>query len=293
MHFTFTTTQYTNVTGNTLQLRLYDVSEEIIGRIQGEFTDIILNAGYEENPPTLFEGTVVQVRRGWEGDKADRYIDISAMDGDPSLSYAIIKDAVPNGSTYQQRWAAIANALKLPIDQMPDASQLPKELTSKQPRGKTLFGKAADAAQDQAMHMMCNWSIQRGKIVIVPYNGYAPNEPVEINGANGMIGWPEQTDEGIHVQTLLDARLFCHQLVKLNNADTLQQQLDMSLEYPGKNLPGSPEGRTIIPLDGVYAIVEVTHSGDTRGNEWYSDLLCLSTDPNQIAQENVYSNGWR
>jgi hypothetical protein len=290
MHFTFSTTSWVMQTGNICNVRLYNLDERNVGRVQGEFTDLILNAGYEENPPTIFEGTIVQVRRGWDGDKAERYIDITAIDGDRALAYQMVYAAIGNGSTYQQRWEAIAKALKLPIGQMPSEDQLPQELRNQSPRGRTLFTNGDDAARDQAMHMMCTWSIQRGKIVIVPYNGYSSLDPVEINGATGMVNWPEQTDEGVRVQVLLNGRLECHQRVRINNGDTLQQQLNLVFgEGAVANQAGlAAEGsRTIISADGMYRIIEITHSGDTRGNDWYSDLLCLSTDPQQ-AQTTPY-----
>jgi hypothetical protein len=292
LHFTFSTTQWTLATGNQLKLRLYNLDEENVLRVEGEFTDIILNAGYEENPPTLFQGTIVQVRRGWESDKAERYIDITALDGDRALAYSIINTAIPNGSTYKQRWAAIASALNLPVDFLPSEEQLPAELQNLAPRGRTFHGSADDAANEQAMHMMCTWSIRNGRIIVVPYQGGLPETaaPIEISAANGMIGWPEQTDEGVHVQTLLDARLFCHQKVHINNADVLQQQLSLELDAAGANLAGT--GRAIVAADGLYRIVEVTHSGDTRGTEWYSDLLCLADDPNQTPPKAISSNGW-
>jgi hypothetical protein len=288
MHFTFSTTSYVWQTGNICNIRLYDLDEPTVGRVQGEFTDLTLNAGYEDNPPTIFQGTIVQVRRGWEGDKAERYIDITAIDGDRALAYSIIEAAIENGSTYKQRWAAIASALKLPLDLQFTDDQLPKELLNQLPRGKTLFTGADDAARDQAMHMMCTWSIQNGRIKVIPYDGYPSGEAVDINGLTGMIGWPEQTDEGVRVQTLLNGRLNFGQRVHINNADTLQQQLNLisgggeaPSEWQIANKAGLPGGRTIVSTDGMYRIIEMTHSGDTRGNEWYSDLLCLSTDPNQ------------
>lgn len=295
MHFTFTTTQYIlGTTGNTLQLRIFDLDEPTIGRIKSEFTDITLNAGYEDNPPTLFQGNIVQVRRGWDGDRSERYIDISAMDGDKQIAYNLIFAEIKAGSSYKQRWEAIANALGVPLDynKFPTPDQLPKEVLNQKPRGLTLAGNASDAARDEAMHMMCNWSIQQGKLVVVPYKGYLSGTPVEINGANGMIGWPEQTDDGIHLQTLIDARLQVHTLIKINQADVLEAQLDMTLskEAMEANMPGI--GRALVSTDGLYYVVEVTHSGDTRGNEWYSDILCVSTAVDQVVKEEIISQGW-
>ena len=294
MHFTFSTTMFIlGTTGNTMQLRIFDLDEPTIERIKGEFTDITLNAGYEEHPPTVFQGSIVQVRRGWDGDRSERYIDISALDGDKEIAYNLIFAEIAAGSTYKQRWEAIAKALGVPInyDKFPTEDQLPKEVLNQRPRGETLVGNASDAARDEAMHNMCNWSIQQGKLVVVPYQGVPSATPVDINGANGMIGWPEQTDDGIHLQCLLDARLQVHTVIRLNQADVLQSQLDMTLsaEAIKQNFPGL--GRALISTDGLYYVVEVTHSGDTRGNEWYSDILCISTSKDQIAPEQVISQG--
>jgi hypothetical protein len=34
--------------------------------------------------------------------------------------------------------------------------------------------------------------------------------------------------------------------------------------------------------DGVYVVLYASHTGDTRGNEWYTHITALSYDPTAI-----------
>jgi hypothetical protein len=38
-----------------------------------------------------------------------------------------------------------------------------------------------------------------------------------------------------------------------------------------------------VDADGVYKILCMDHTGDNRGNDWYTDLICLSVDPSAPA----------
>jgi baseplate hub protein gp41 len=296
LHFTFQTTQFTYQQGNICEVRLYNLDERGTQRVEGEFTDLTLKAGYEDDPPAIFQGTIMQVRRGWEGDRAEPYIDITAMDGDKLSAYGIINYVAEAGSTYRQRWAAIANAYKVPLDHMPEDSEFPKEVLNQMPRGYTMFGNATDVARDHALEGMSNWSLRtsgnppRTALVVVAYDGYLSNIAVELNAATGMIGWPEQNDEGISVKCLLNPRLSCDGLVKLNNATITQSEISLVLsEYASKDVPGI--SRPIIDADGVYKIIFLEHNGDTRGNEFYSHLMCLSVDPSQLPFERALTAG--
>ena len=42
-----------------------------------------------------------------------------------------------------------------------------------------------------------------------------------------------------------------------------------------------------INADGVFRLLTVEHSGDTRGNEWYSNLTCIDVNASAPAGEKV------
>jgi hypothetical protein len=40
--------------------------------------------------------------------------------------------------------------------------------------------------------------------------------------------------------------------------------------------------------DGLYYVMRVDHHGDTRGNEYYTDLTCLAVDATQPMDTQIY-----
>ena len=57
-------------TPNSLRARVYNVSDNTAQRAESkEFTRIVLQAGYEGNYGIIFDGSIIQVRRGREPDR--------------------------------------------------------------------------------------------------------------------------------------------------------------------------------------------------------------------------------
>ena len=38
------------------------------------------------------------------------------------------------------------------------------------------------------------------------------------------------------------------------------------------------QGAARLDDDGIYRIIKVEFKGDTRGNDWYADMLCIGID---------------
>lgn len=141
-----------------------------------------------------------------------------------------------------------------------------------------MFGMARDFMGVTARSTNCSWSIQNGSIQITPFDSYLPGEDLEINSATGMIGIPEQTEEGIKIRKLLDPRLRIGTLAKLNNNDITQlRQQDKNSPIPFNQWTGIQYAAKL-STDGIYRIYVIEHRGDTRGAEWYSDLICLTVN---------------
>ena len=108
---------------------------------------------------------------------------------------------------------------------------------------------------------------------------------IEVNSNTGMIGEPDQTEEGITVTTLLNSQIRWGSKIHLNQTDITRFQInnpDLNAPYSGTGLIQN-NAIAVLPLnnDGIYAVVQVTHSGDTRGNDWFSCDMCHQ--PDQIA----------
>jgi len=86
MHFRFKTVQEDAEAPGNCEIRVWNLSEATIKTIRGEYTKVILQAGYDEAPfGVIFTGTIKQYRIGREPDAVNNYLDILAADGDDIL----------------------------------------------------------------------------------------------------------------------------------------------------------------------------------------------------------------
>lgn len=278
LRFTFRIKQFDLQTPNLAHIRVYNLSDDTSNKIQKEFTGLVLGAGYGGDLATIFLGTIVQVRRGREN-AVDLYTDIIAADGDNLLSLATISMSMGRGKTYDDRLAALRAAANLPAGYV---APLPSGAL---PRGRVFYGAVRDHLRDLAFATDTRWSIQRGAYTALPLNGYPPGEAVVLTSATGMLGMPEQTEEGIRVKCLLNPRIGVGTKVHIDNGSIQQAQLNQSIAGVGSSalLP-----RTT--ADGFYRVVVAELSGDTRGADWTSDLTCIAV--NDAAPKPLLDRGY-
>lgn len=265
----FSVRQWDIQTPNSAEIRIWNLKPETSKRVEKEFTRVTLQAGYEgADAGIIFDGTIVQIRRG-RTNATDTFLDISAADGDAAYNFAIVSATLAAGSKPEDRLKAIAAAMEkhevtqgpLPEDGLGDATL---------PRAKVMFGMAQDHMRDLTDSTLTTWSIQNGKIQVVKKDGYLPDEAVVLNSQTGLIGLPEQTEDGINARCLLNPKLKVSGRVQINNASV--QRAAVSLQYTAVNYFPS------VAEDGFYRIVVIDHMGDTRGDSWYSDMVCVSID---------------
>jgi hypothetical protein len=135
-----------------------------------------------------------------------------------------------------------------------------------------IYANARDHLKKLADTYGFTWSVQDGNLVFISQGAYLPNQAVVITSKTGMIGTPQQTTEGIDVKALLNPNIKVHGRIQLDNASIARMKIDFWT-------PGSP-ANTPSPIshDGFYYALLVEHSGDTRGQEWYSNLRLLTVD---------------
>lgn len=264
-------------TPNTADVWIYNLSELTSRRIGGEFTRVTLQAGYENgNFGVIFDGTIKQVRRGRES-ATDTYTHIQAADGDIAYNFGIVNQTLAAGTSPQDRAKAIGQGFTPHgVTLAPPPADMAGGIL---PRGKVLYGMAREMMRDLAQSTLTTWSIQNGVVTIIPMTSYLPTEAVVITSKTGMIGLPEQTDNGIYVRCLLNPRIEIGTRVKLDNKSI--QQMIFDLQYTAINLPAT------LAADGMYRVLVAEHRGDNRGNDWYTDLVCLSVDPTAPANSSV------
>src|SRR5665213_2903087 len=96
---------------NTLDVRIYNLADATANRIQKEFTNIAVSAGYPGNYGVIFQGSIKQVRQG-RLDQLDSYTDITAADGDEAYNFASISQSLAAGTDAGGVAAALLSAMQ-------------------------------------------------------------------------------------------------------------------------------------------------------------------------------------
>lgn len=140
------------------------------------------------------------------------------------------------------------------------------------PRGKVMYGMARDYLRQSAKASETTWSVQDGLLQVVKLTETLPNQAIVLNSKSGIIGTPEQTNEGITVRCLLNPLLKISGKVMIDEKDVAEAKLPDTNTNAEANKPAS------IANDGQYRVLTIEHNGDTRGNDWYSNIVCLDVD---------------
>lgn len=275
-HFTFKTVQQDVESPNNCSIRVYNLSRETVQTIsRGEYSRVVLQAGYDGAYGVIFSGTIKQFRVGRES-ATTTFLDLLAADGDIAYNNAIVNKTLAAGSTPADRVGAAVDAMRpngvVPGSLMPFTGGV-------LPRGKVLFGMARATLRAEAAAQGATWNINNGQINIVPLKGYLPGEAVELNASTGLIGLPEQTNEGLIIRCLLNPRIVVGGLVKIDNKSVNQiiQANPSAAPIPYNQYAGLQLLATITN-DGLYRVFVAEHTGDVRGKEWYTNLVCLAVD---------------
>jgi hypothetical protein len=273
----------------TAEIRIYNLSDETAAGVIRDYNTVVLQAGYIHGRyGVIFAGTIKQYKRGRES-AIDSYLDLYCADGDAGWNQSFQMRGFRAGETdgeKQRKYAEDhAKASGGSVGTL-QAGTIGGVKTAR--RGGVDWGATSDLMREHGRTTGSSWSMQHGKIQNIANTSYAPGDIVLINVETGMIGVPEQTQEGIAVTTLLNPNYFIKQRVELNNKDINQMYL------PGQSAPGDghtftgaaygqykfhPEYYASTANDGRYVIIMIDHDGDTRGLPWYSHLTCLNIDP--------------
>lgn len=262
-------------TPNTADIRVYNLAPNTTQRVQKEFTRVVLQAGYDGNFGLIFDGTIKQVRRGRES-PTDTYLDITAADGDRAYNFSVSAISLAAGQTAPR--AVAEHIIKGMAAHGCQEGYIPETLPDQPlPRGKVIYGMSRDALRILAENTDTSWSIQDGKVDFIPLTGAKPSADIPVvTSATGMIGLPEQTQNGIRVRTLLNPNIKIGQVIKIDNESIQRMRFGLGVDSQVQNQLNSLAAKT--DDDGYYYVMIAEHSGDTRGNDWYTDIICLAMD---------------
>jgi len=274
LHFTFNTEQADQEMPDNIRIRVYNLSDSTVKQIRGQYARVVLQAGYEDNFGVIFDGTIKQFRIGREN-STDSYLDILAADGDQAYNFAVVRQTLAreNSSPADQHRTLISSMT---------AGGVTPGYTMRftggiLPRGKVLFGLSRARLRELAITQRASWSVSNGKVNVIPLDSYKPGDVVELNSATGLVGIPEQTEQGLRFRCLLNPRIEPGVAIRINNSSINQtlQQNPTAAPVPYNKYVGLQLLATIAN-DGLYRVFVAEHSGDTRGNEFYTNVTALA-----------------
>ncbi|OWT69206.1 MULTISPECIES: hypothetical protein [unclassified Achromobacter] len=267
MRVRFTVTRGDIRTPHSAVIRVNNLAAKTAQRIEKEFTRVQLQAGYPGTMSSIFQGEIVQKRVGRE-DPLSTYLDVVAADGDQAFNFGVINTTLAAGWTQQDVYQALLKAMK-PYGIV--AGFAPPFPSVQGARGKPMFGMVRDQLQILAQALNSSWYVQDGKLNIVPLYGYIDGDATVLTSKTGMVGMPQKNlNGGIGVRCLLNPAIAPGRLIQLDNASI--QDAAISVDYTAINFVPETDA------DGFYRVLAVNHIGDTRGQEWYSEIVCLARD---------------
>lgn len=262
---------------HTADIKVLNLGSETQNRFAKEFTKIQVLAGYEGNYGLIFQGGIKQVQKGWE--ETDTFINIHAADGDSLHNFGVVNKTLQAGYTQEQVWQTITDTVA-PYNKTAPLSTLPKQTSG--PRGKVMYGPVHDTIQDWSKTNQQLVTVDNGILTAMPLLAFKPGEAIVINRNTGMVGAPEQTADGITVTCLLNPALQWSSRVQLNNAEITQNLVpNTDAGFLQQTTIETKQNPVIFPdlsADGMYKVLTVDHVGETRGNAWYSRIICIAVD---------------
>ncbi len=261
---------------NTAIIRIFNPQPSTIKSINTEFTQVSLQAGYQNgNYAVIFSGNIAQTKTG-KLENVTRFLDIIAYDGDLFHSYGFVNTVIAPNQPKSAQFAAIQKTVEnlgYKVDRSAASALAPTGGIL--PRGKVLFGLGVAHLNNLANTSAATWWIEQGVLKATPLTGYLPGQAIVINSNTGQIGVPEATEQGVRVKTLLNPLIKVGNTVKLNNNEITNTQVKQLGGYPNY---GSLTFIATLDPSGLYTAIVVEHNGASRGNPFYSDLICLAID---------------
>lgn len=281
LHLRFTIHQAdAQMLANYGEIRVYNPPADLIGKLK-QYRRVVLQAGYRDGRyGKIFDGWISYFRAGREAPETS-YLDLYVTDGDLGLTFGTVnKTLLPGANSAKDQVKVVTDEYGrlgiAPPDQIPEGGPI-------QPRATVLYGRASIVMENLRKTNGWLWSVQNGKLLVTENDQARAGEGVVLNAQTGLIGWPTVTPDGIEARCLLNPALYVKERVRLDNATINQAQgtgfgggNDFSAVYPS---PAA--GFTFFAptsSDGTYVAYVIEHRGDTRGNDWYSELVLWAID---------------
>lgn len=280
LHCTFEVHKKRNKGGFYAVCRIYNLNTETEDKLVMEGDRLIIEAGYIAQTSTeetvedgtkvttyqdlqygkIFDGKIVWPSRSRDSN-VDYVLTLMAIDGDQPLNINFISKTVNRGLNSRRIIETVAKDSEeaTPINSVSDGLS-DQEL----PRGKVFFGKPYKYVQDVCRGNAASFYIEDGSLNVTRLQDVQKDEAIVVTPETGLIGTPQQIQFGVSCKLLLNPAIHLESFIQIKKAQV--------------NETSTTPGQQVQPLDDdwIYQVCELTHVGDTRGNDWYTEIQGVS-----------------
>lgn len=275
-------------TPNNAEITVFNLASDTAQTIRKEFTSVTLQAGYQDGSyGIIFQGTIKQSKVGRQS-QTDTYLTIYAADSDEIYNFGMVNQSIAAGTSPKDQIGQIAKAMGASVGPLQFSTGLQSNI-----RGKVLYGMGRTQIRNLARTGLAQWSIQNGQVIMISQTGYLPGTAVVLSSKTGMIGLPQQTEEGIKITCLLNPKIQIGTQVQIDQASIQRASVGFGFSDVNQFIDQNGDVAAFPPVtdDGFYMVLVSEMEGDTRDNEYYSELTCLSISKSAPAGNSVKAAG--
>lgn len=280
LHCTFEVHKKRDRGGMYAICRIFNLNSDTEDKLVMEGDRLIIEAGYQasttetvkdekgnESSVTtdlqygkIFDGKIIWPSRS-RASNTDYVLTLMAIDGDQPLNLSFISKTVNRGLNSRKIIETVANdsEVKTPVNKISDGLS-----TQALPRGKVFFGKPYNYVQDVCRGNAASFFIEDGNLNVVRLQDLSKDEALVITPETGLIGTPQQIQFGVSFKMLLNPAVHLESMIQIKGV-----QVNEASVTPGQK-------QSPLDDDWIYQVIELTHIGDTRGNDWYTEVQGIS-----------------
>lgn len=266
LHVTFDITKKMTADCVVSSIIIYNLNTLTESKIIQDGARITVEAGYEGSFGLIYDGDIIQAIR-YKENGTDYVVKILAMSGDRFLNEGFEALSISRGQTKRQVIENVTNGVPSGEGKLGSISQVFDK--QKYIRGKVVFGGASDYLKQIARSDSADFYIADGKINLTSMKDLPEGEILHLDSTSGLIGVPSQTQVGCDFKCLLTPRIKLNSLVHidLKNIQELEYNSGLAAAY-------------LLDKSGVFRIIEIQYSGDTRGTQWYCSCQAINQSGN-------------
>ena len=281
LRFAFSIEKGTGENPNKCTCEVYNLAPDTRSLVETVNNVLILKAGYKQDvgEVTIFTGTVIRSITKRQG--ADWVTALEMSDGGIEYRDKKTTFSYAPGVSGQSVLSNIAATFGLPV------RPLPADIAQKQyPEGFAFVGRSREAMSKACQYLGLEWSIQNREIQILKKGKAVDMQAFVISSETGMIESPESESKTMSEAAAAKKGITTKQKGVRETFGTnneLDGEKGRKLEVQGYKVrtllqptlqPGGYVKLETKSINGEFFRVEaVTHSGDTHGQAWQSDLI--------------------